>query len=178
MHEQDFELLTPRLRLRTPFIEDAEALQFIVADSRVALTTASIPHPYPENGALAFIEQARRIGGPDRRNLAMTLKSTNELIGMAGFVGSGTEAELAYMVAPQHWGQGYATEATSRLIAYLFGETGFSSVLARAMTANPASEEVLRKAGLHWEREAEVELPIRGGMVATSFWRLDRDRVC
>jgi RimJ/RimL family protein N-acetyltransferase len=48
---EPLELLTERLRLRTPQIADADAIQSIVADPRVALTTASIPHPYPEGGA-------------------------------------------------------------------------------------------------------------------------------
>ena len=173
----DLELLTSRLCLRTPVAEDAAALQAVVADPRVALTTASIPHPYPEGGALAFIERVRSMAGPDRRNLAITRRSANEFIGMVGFVGNGSEAELAYMVSPSRWGCGYATEAVSRLIAYLFEETQFSAVVARAMMANPASEAVLRKAGLQWEGAAEVELPVRSGMVPTSFWRLDRGRV-
>ncbi len=148
MHKPEFELFATRLCLRTPVADDAEALPAIVAHPRVAFTTASIPHPYPDNGALAFIERVRSLAGPDRRNLAITLRSANELIGMVGFVGDGTEAELAHMYSPSRWGCGYATEAVSRLIAYLFEETRFSAVAARAMTANPASEAVLLEAGL------------------------------
>lgn len=106
--------------------------------------------------------------------MAITLHSQDKLIGMVGFVGHGDDAELAYMVSPAHWGRGYATEATSRLIAYILTETPFTTVVARAMIANPASEAVLRKAGLRWEREADVELPLRGGVFPTSFWRLRR----
>jgi RimJ/RimL family protein N-acetyltransferase len=118
------------------------------------------------------------MAGPDRRNLAITLRSHGELIGMAGFVGVGTEAELAYLVAPAHWGCGYATEAVSGLIGYIFAETQFTTVTARAMKVNPASEAVLRKAGLRREREADVDLPLRGGMIPSSFWRLDRQQAC
>jgi hypothetical protein len=49
------ELLTERLRLRTPRIDDVAVIQLIAADSHVALTTASVPHPYPEDGAKGFI---------------------------------------------------------------------------------------------------------------------------
>jgi len=169
-----FELLTSRLRLRTPVVDDAGALQFFASDPRVALTTASIPHPYPSGGAIEFIQQVRSVAQTDRLNLAITLLGRDELIGMVGFIGHGSEAELSYMVAPSLWGHGYATEAASRLVAYIFAETPFSSVVARAMIANPASEAVLRKAGLRREREGDVTLPLRGGVFPTSFWRLER----
>ncbi len=174
MSVTELNLSTSRLRLRTPVADDAEALQAIVADPRVALTTASIPYPYPQGGALAYIEQIRSGVGPDRCNLAITLPSRNELIGMVGFVGNGNEAELAYMVSPVHWGRGYATEAASGLIAYILSDMQFTAVIARAMVANPASQAVLRKVGLRWEREADVALPLRGGVFPTSFWRLHR----
>jgi ribosomal-protein-alanine N-acetyltransferase len=170
----DFELLTSRLRLRTPVVGDAGTLQLIASDQRVALKTASIPHPYPPNGAIEFIRQVRSAVGADRRNLAITLLGRDELIGMVGFVGHGAEAELSYMVAPSCWGHGYATEAAARLVAHIFGQTQFAAVIGRAMIANPASEAVLRKAGLRREREGDVELPLRGGVFPTSFWRLDR----
>jgi RimJ/RimL family protein N-acetyltransferase len=170
----DFELSTSRLRLRAPVVQDAEALRLIASDPRVALTTASIPHPYPRDGAIEFIQQIRSAVGTDRCNLAITLLGRDELIGMVGFVGHGTEAELNYMVSPSCWGQGYATEAASRLVAYIFAETQFAAVIARAMVSNPASEAVLRKVGLRRVREGDVELPLRGGVFPTSFWRLDR----
>jgi len=170
----DIELSTSRLRLRTPVVEDAEALRWIASDSRVALTTASIPHPYPRDGAIEFIQQIRSAVGTDRCNLAITLLGREELIGMVGFVGHGTEAELNYMVSPSCWGRGIATEAASRLVAYIFAETQFAAVIARAMVSNPASEAVLRKVGLRRVREGDVELPLRGGVFPTSFWRLDR----
>jgi RimJ/RimL family protein N-acetyltransferase len=95
---------------------------------------------------------------------------------MVGFIGKGADAELGYMVSPVYWGQGYATEAASRLVEYIFAETAFVTVIGRAMIANPASEAVLRKVGLRREREANVELPLRGGAIPTSFWRLHRAR--
>ena len=174
MGSRDFELLTSRLRLRTPVVEDAGALRLIASDPRVALTTASIPHPYPRDGAIAFIQQIRSVPGTDRRNLAITLSGRDELIGMVGFIGHGTEAELSYMVSPSCWGHGYATEAAARLVGYIFAETPFVAVIGRAMICNPASEAVLRKAGLRWVRAGDVELPLRGGVFPTSFWRLDR----
>ena len=78
------------------------------------------------------------------------------------------------MVSPNHWGLGYASEACRRIIAHIFDVTEAAAVVARAMTDNKASEAVLHKAGLKWQSEASVELPIRSGIFLTSFWRLER----
>jgi RimJ/RimL family protein N-acetyltransferase len=169
------ELWTDRLRLRTPQIEDADAIRSIVADPRVALTTASIPHPYPEGGATGFILHVQKMASRDRRNLAIIQRDSNELIGMVGYQTSEMEAELAYVVSPIHWGLGYATEACRRIVAHIFDATEAKAVIARAMTDNRASESVLRRAGLRWQSEMPVELPVRGGKFLTSFWRLDRE---
>jgi len=174
MNERPLELLTGRLLLRTPRIEDAPAIQAIAADPRVARTTASIPHPYPENGAAQFIAHVREVASGEQCNLAIVLRRSREVIGMTGYEISGSEAELAYMLSPDHWGQGYATEACRRMIAYIFEATSAVAVVARVMADNKTSEAVLRKAGLSRQREALVELPLRGGAFLTSFWRLER----
>src|ERR1700704_1616493 len=94
---EPLELLTERLRLRTPQIDDSDAIQSIVADPRVALSTASIPHPYPEGGAKGFILHVRSVASHDRRNLAIILRDGHELIGMVGYQTKDLESELAYM---------------------------------------------------------------------------------
>jgi len=175
MDERPIELLTERLLLRTPRIEDAPAIQAIAADPRVARTTASIPHPYPENGAAQFIEHVREVANGERRNLAIVLRRGRDVVGMVGYEITGSDAELAYMLSPRHWGQGYATEACRAMVAYIFEATKAAAVVARVMVDNKASESVLRKVGFRWQREAPVELPLRGGSFLTSFWRLTRD---
>lgn len=172
---EPLELLTERLRLRTPRIDDADAIQLIVADPRVALTTASIPHPYPENGDQGFVLHVQKVASRNRRNLAIILRDGNELIGMVGYQTKDMEAELAYMVSPIHWGLGYASEACREIIAHIFSATEAEAVIARAMADNKASEAVLRKAGLRRQSEMPVELPVRSGTFLTSFWRLSRE---
>jgi RimJ/RimL family protein N-acetyltransferase len=177
MNDRPVELLTARLLMRTPRLEDAPAIQAIAADPRVARTTASIPHPYPADGAAQFIQHVREIANGEQRNLAIVLRANREVIGMMGYEIAGGEAELAYMLSPAHWGQGYATEACRQMIAYIFEATRAAAVVARVMVGNRTSEAVLRKVGFTWQREAPVELPLRGGAFVTSFWRLGRDEI-
>jgi RimJ/RimL family protein N-acetyltransferase len=94
---------------------------------------------------------------------------------MVGYQTNDFEAELAYMVSSVHWRRGYASEACKEVIAHIFNATEAKAVTARAMTDNKASEAVLRKAGLRWQSEMPVELPVRSGTFLTSFWRLSRE---
>ncbi len=94
---------------------------------------------------------------------------------MTGYEITGSEAELAYMLSPEHWGQGYATEACRKMIAHIFEATPATAVVARVMVDNKGSEAVLRKVGFGRQSEALVELPLRGGSFLTSFWRLARN---
>lgn len=55
---------TPRLRLRPFLPQDAAVVQELAADYDIARTTLSVPHPYPEGAAEAWIEAM----GPGRRD--------------------------------------------------------------------------------------------------------------
>src|SRR6185503_7182164 len=54
---------TARLQLRPLTVADAPRVEELVSDPEVALTTATIPHPYPEGAAVDWIE--RHSQGPD-----------------------------------------------------------------------------------------------------------------
>jgi RimJ/RimL family protein N-acetyltransferase len=56
--------------------------------------------------------------------------------------------ELAYWIGRPYWGQGYATEAGARVVAYAFEEHGLNRVMAKAMRRNRASTRVMEKLGM------------------------------
>jgi RimJ/RimL family protein N-acetyltransferase len=60
-------------------------------------------------------------------------------------------AEIGYAIHPDHWNQGYATEAVECLVRYGFREQRYNKIGADAYETNPASNRVLEKAG--FERE-------------------------
>jgi RimJ/RimL family protein N-acetyltransferase len=66
--------------------------------------------------------------------------------------------ELAYWIGRTYWGQGYATEAGARIVAYAFDELGLNRVTAQAMRRNRASTRVMEKVGMTREGSLRQEI--------------------
>lgn len=62
--------------------------------------------------------------------------------------------ELAYWIARDEWGNGYATEASTLLLDHAFGRLGVHRVRATAYETNPGSRRVLEKLGFAEEGRA------------------------
>ena len=62
--------------------------------------------------------------------------------------------EVGYRFFKNHWGRGYATECTNRLIRHGFETMGLNKIVAVTHPDNEASKHVLRKAGLIYKGEA------------------------
>jgi ribosomal-protein-alanine N-acetyltransferase len=127
----------------------AAALQPLLEDPAIAATTP-FPHPYPADGALAYVEESIAlweagtkyvfaICDPEGRPLGMALlKDVDRRTG---------EAELGYWVGRPYWGQGHATAAAAATLDYAFETLGLHTVLAVTLESNPASLQVLMKLG-------------------------------
>ncbi|MCO6501877.1 MAG: N-acetyltransferase [Acidimicrobiales bacterium] len=72
----------------------------------------------------------------------------------------GRTAEVGYSFDPEHWGQGYATEALSALVAYLFDDLDVTRVFGMLDPANVASARLLERTGFLYE-----------GRTKSSYWK-------
>lgn len=148
-----------RLFLRPAWREDAQDLHAAIADERVVRNLARAPWPYTLDDARAFVESPQ-----DRRHpsLLITLPGArgSRLIGGIGLSEEAAGAQLGYWIAPEAWGHGYATEATSAILR-LARTLGHEQITARHFLDNPASARVLEKVGFRHTGEL-VELHSRG----------------
>lgn len=71
-------------------------------------------------------------------------------------------AEIAYYVAPEHQGNGYATAAVELLVEYAFAEVRLHKVAARALETNAASRSVLEGIGFTPEERQREEMLVDG----------------
>ena len=86
---------------------------------------------------------------------------------MAGLCGvailrGAEEGEIWYLIRPENWGKGIATEAVKQLLDLGFGELGLHRIWATCLPENPASERVLEKVGMRKEGFLVKNLKIHG----------------
>jgi RimJ/RimL family protein N-acetyltransferase len=141
---------TPRLFLRPAWAEDARALHRAIACWDVVKHLARAPWPYTLADAEAFV--AGKVLEPGEASFLIFARTAGdpELVGSIGFgawQGPGAEAELGYWIAPDHWNQGYATEAGRAVLALAFDGLRLPSLRAAHFVDNPASGVVLEKLG-------------------------------
>lgn len=65
------------------------------------------------------------------------------------------EIELLYAIARTHWGKGIATEAAKASIRYGFEKLKPDHIMALTAPINQASQLVMQKAGLKYEKNAQ-----------------------
>lgn len=147
-------LETERLILRPFEVSDSERVQLLFGDRKIAETTLIVPHPFPEEKALQWIDSHKTRASDGTASIfAVALNSNNELIGttMLRVDKEHNRGELSYWFGVPYWGQGYATEAALTVIEYGFQQLNLNKIFAAAMTKNPSSIRVMKKLGLRYE---------------------------
>jgi RimJ/RimL family protein N-acetyltransferase len=86
------------------------------------------------------------------------------VLGRAGFLRwnletweiDGSETELGWGLAREHWGHGYATEAALALRDWALGERGLTRLISLIQHGNLRSVRVAEKLGERYERDVEA----------------------
>ncbi len=148
-------LETERLVLRLLTPEDAAAVARLAGSREIADTTISIPHPYSEEQARAWIAAHTSQSGTGKEIVfGVATKEDAQLIGAVGLRDIDAEhsqAEIGFWIGVESWGRGYATEAARRVVRYAFEDLKLNRVYAHHMVRNPASGRVLEKVGMKRE---------------------------
>ena len=104
---------------------------------------------------LARIQTATE-SSPWTHGFIAVLREGGAQIGGAAFKGPPSEegvVEIAYGIAPEHQGRGYATEAADALTAFAFQSDDVRVVCAHTKPDNEASARVLAKCGFRFVGE-------------------------
>jgi RimJ/RimL family protein N-acetyltransferase len=150
------DIITQRLRLRTPRHSDATRLTELASDWDIVRMTSRMPHPYKRSDAEAYIDQVLAQTDPKAR----TLLVDHEQGGLAGAIGlfpSATgQPEIGYWIGKPFWGQGLATEAVSGLQAWASQALGLRYLTAGHFADNDPSGQVLIKTGFLYTGEVRT----------------------
>lgn len=147
-------LETERLTLGPLRPADASRIPELAGDREIARNTESIPHPYPEEEAEAFVEQVRaEAASGEAAVFGIRLGDGGELVGVVGIHPEPEHgrARLGYWIGRPYWGRGFATEAAREAVDWAFRELDLRRVYAESFARNPASCRVLEKVGMRRE---------------------------
>ena len=148
-------LETARLILRPFELSDAKNVQRLAGHKLVAQTTATVPHPYHDGMAEAWISTHGELFATGKGvQFAMVPKSNSELVGCISLFDLAEvhrRAEMGYWVGVEFWGKGYCTEAAYEVLRYGFEVLNLNKVEACHMDINPASGQVMKKIGMKQE---------------------------
>lgn len=148
-------ILTERLMLRPLTMNDAEAMfKNWASDPKVTTFLTWPTHTTVEDSkkVIAMWLEAYETGA--HYNWGIELKSLGEVIGNISIVKLIQEAnacEIGYCIGSAFWNKGIVTEAFHAVIDYLFKEVELNRIAAHHDIKNPASGEVMKKAGLSYE---------------------------
>ncbi|WP_175907058.1 GNAT family N-acetyltransferase [Burkholderia seminalis] len=99
------------------------------------------------------------------RRLAIVDTASGTLAGTVGLHTVSTvnrSAEIAYDLAPSHWGRGIASAVCEAVTAWAFTTGGFMRMQAVVLTSNAGSARVLQKCGYRYEGLLRAYKMVRG----------------
>jgi RimJ/RimL family protein N-acetyltransferase len=176
-----FPLLTTRLALR-PF-EDGDLEALLAMQGREDVTRYLDWPPFDRAWAETYLGRIKHYTGFDETHdglrLAGVRRDSGQLVGDFSIWRArpdATEAEVGFVVHPDHQGRGYAREAMELLLALGFEELRLHRIIGRCDARNEASFRLMEQLGMRREahfREAEF---IKGEWVDELIYAiLDRE---
>ena len=96
---------------------------------------------------------------------ALVDKASGRMIGTCGFTRVDEEnsiVEIGYVLNPEFWGMGLATEAAEKIVDFAFNVLQANRVEARFMFGNDASLAVMKKIGMKFEGYQRDSLFVKG----------------
>ena len=138
---------TERLVLRGLVRSDAQPISELLADGHVAAMTANLPHPYGLADAEALVDRAMARDWDREPGFVIEHRHFG-LIGMLGIkLPAGSRPEIGFWLGRPYWDRGYATEALRAGLKWVKRDWRRNVVVAGHFADNPASGQVLCKAG-------------------------------
>lgn len=170
-------ITTERLVLRLFQKSDAEDVARFCNNYNIYKNTLYIPYPYTKECAYTWMESHEANYDANKGyEFAITDKETSELYGAIALSSNKNfqNGELAYWIGEEHWGKGYATEASKAMLDFAFNIKGYHKVFARYFASNPASGKVMEKLGMekegvlkeHVKKEGQFEDLVYYGIIS------------
>ncbi|KQU96743.1 acetyltransferase [Devosia sp. Root105] len=143
------EIRTARLLLRRPRADDLDAFFAIMSDARGMRYWSTLPHA-DRDVTRAWLDQKIERTAAGGEDFAIEFEGR-----LVGDVGAGRLPDFGFMIHPDYWGRGIASEAAAAFIDYAFSRQLTDQLLADVDPRNLASLRVLEKLGFARTGEAK-----------------------
>ena len=150
-------LETPRLLLRTFRRDDLPLYGALNADPEVARYLGGPLSREDSDDIAAWAQECYAREGLGL--LAVERREDGAFLGMCGLHHQQSypdDVEVAWRLAREHWGQGYATEAATGWLDHGFGVLDLPRVISITDPPNLRSLAVMRRLGMVFDHEAEI----------------------
>jgi RimJ/RimL family protein N-acetyltransferase len=163
----NYPLETARLRLRPFNRGDVDAVY--AYRSREDVSRFLFDQPMSRDEVAEAIRgrtsQIAFMGEGDKILLAVERRDTGAVIGEVSLIWRNVadgQAEIGYILSPEHQGHGYASEAASALLDFGFGIVGLHRIYARCDARNEPSWHLMERLGMRREAYFREHLRVKG----------------
>lgn len=147
-----FRLQTERTLIRPWETSDRESFAHLATDPRV-MQHITDGRPWTEDEIDEFLaRQTRHLAQHGFCLGALCLDEAPGVAGLCGMqpLGTTSDVEVGWWLAPEHWGQGLATEAARGVLAFARKQQQLNRLLAIARADNRASTNIMKKLGMQF----------------------------
>ncbi|SFR51969.1 Protein N-acetyltransferase, RimJ/RimL family [Robiginitalea myxolifaciens] len=173
------QLKSPRLSispLEFSDLEDVHQLHLLPETDKY--NTLGIPESLEQTEQIVTAWVKENETPDDNRTFKIHLRSDAAFIGLIALAMGKPKfrsAEVWLKLHPNHWNQGYATEALKTLIAFGFETLDLHRIEAGCAVDNVGSAQVLLKAGMQQEGTKRSVLPLKSGWSDAHIFAIIRE---
>lgn len=159
------ELTTPRLTLRRMMVVDTDDMYEYACRQDVTKYLTWRPHPDRDYTREYLQYLGNRYAAGMFYDWAVIYEPDCKMVGTCGFTSfncSADSAEVGYVLNPDYWGKGIATEALKRVLQFGFEDMGLHRIEARFIEENERSRRVMEKVGMTFEGVLREGMMVKG----------------
>lgn len=160
-------IVTPRLTLRRARLTDLDAVHAMLSHPAAMRYWSTPEHETLEQSRAWLAGMVAGAPGEDD----FLIEHQGRVIGKAG---AWRLPEVGFLLHPDHWGKGFAFEAMTAVIGYLFATHALPELTAEADPRNTASLRLLSKLGFVETGRAERTLQWRDEWCDSVYLALPR----
>lgn len=159
------ELITDRLTLRKMLVTDYRDMYEYASRNDVTKYLTWYPHP----DSAYTREYLQYLGGRYSAGMfydwAIVYEPDCKMVGTCGFTAfncPSDSAEVGYVLNPDYWGKGIASEALERVLEFGFEELKLHRIEAKFMKDNERSRSVMERVGMTFEGYHREAMLVKG----------------